>query len=200
MATQPQPPPLARTLRTALLARQPRIDPSGLPPALFVETVAACDAADRRYRDAIERALAPRDARELLATASAFRGRVRELRATTGAEIDALFARAGRSPVAIDPLDLTTPRVSGLSHVDLVRLADLADRARANVARLRAQANDRIAPLLDAAARDALVAAKQARGVAFAGAVHAELTPFGATIERFSGTVEALATLADGWY
>ncbi len=196
----PQQPALVHALRTALLARQPRLAGTTLAPLLFVETVVACDAADRRYRAAIEAALAPSDARELLATASAFRARVREVRAASANEIAALFRRGGRSPVEIDPLDLVTPRISGLSHVDIVRLADLSDRARARIDALRVQANQRIAPLLNEKTRGALMDAKRARLSAFSGAVHAELTPLGAALERFSETVEALAAVADGWY
>jgi len=193
------PPALVRALRSALLARQPRLDPATLEPLLFVETVVACDAADRRYRAAIE-ALAPAAAREILPVTSAFRALVRDVRTTIGNETALLFTRSGLTPVDIDPLDLATPRVSGLSHVDLVRLADLADRARAAVRRLREDANERIAPLLTDLMRESLLTAKRERGIAFAGAVHAELTPLGRRVERFSDTVEALATLADGWY
>ncbi len=200
MLAHPKEPALVRTLRTALLTRQPRLDAATLPPLLFVEAVVACDAADRRHRKAIELALSPSSAGELLAATSAFRARVRDVRATIGADVEALFARGGLTPVDIDPLDLMMPRISGLSHVDIVRLADLSDRARARVDALRTQANERIAPLLNATARDALMAAKRERVVAFSGALHAELTPLGAAVERFSATVEALATLADGWY
>lgn len=171
-----------------------------MPRPLFAGVVVACDAADRRYRAAIETALSAASASALWATTSAFRARVRDVRAATRVETDALFARAGQPPLEIDPLDLATPRVSGLSHVDLVRLADLADRARATVGTLRAHANEKIAPLLDDATRATLVAAKRERGIAFTGAMHAELLPLGTAVERFSEVVEALATLADGWY
>jgi hypothetical protein len=196
----PQPPSLARVLFTALLFRQPSLDAAGLPDTFFSATVARCDEADRAYQAAIEGALAPVDAREVLATASAFRARVRDVRSAAHTECATLFARYGSSPVDFDPLDVIAPRIAGLSHADAVRLADLCDRAGRQVGELRAQANARIAPLLSDAARDELVTAKRARVAAFHGAVHAELAPLARSIERFSPTVESLATLADGWY
>lgn len=196
----PQPPPLARALRAALAFRQPALDVAHLAPALFVETAARCDAADRAYRAAIERVLAPDDAREVLGTASAFRARVREIRSAARSESDALLAASRRAPVEFDPLDVVAPRIDGLNHVDVVRMADLCDRARQQVAALRAQANARIAAHLSDGTRDELVSAKRARIVAFTGAVHAELLPHSAAVERFSQTVESLAALADGWY
>jgi hypothetical protein len=48
--------------------------------------------------------------------------------------------------------------------------------------------------------REALTEAKRVRVVAFRGAVHAALSPFTASIEHYSDIVEALASLADGWY
>ncbi len=171
-----------------------------MPLTLFVETTASCDAADRAYRAAIETVLAPADAREVLGTMSAFRAHVRDVRSAARTEIDALVGRAAPVLPDFDPLDVVAPRIEGLSHVASVRLADLSDRARLRVDALRAEANARIAPQLSEAAREALAAAKRARMVAFTGAVHAELAPMAASLERFSPTVEALATLADGWY
>jgi hypothetical protein len=191
--------PLARALRAALLFRQPALEPDRLPPALFAGTAAACDEADRVYRAAIGGALAPDAARELLATASGFRERVREIRTAVCAEIDTLLVRSGIAPVDFDPLDVVSPRVGGLNHVAIVRLADVCDRARLQVGSLRAEANARIAPLLSESARGELASAKRARIAAFHGAVHAELARLG-PLERFSQTVESLATLADGWY
>ena len=196
----PSPPPLARVLRCALLFRQPELDPARLPQELFAETAARCDAADEAYRAVIGEVLAPAAATEVLATTRAFRARVHEIRAAARAEADALLARNAHPPVDFDPLDVVSPRVGGLSHVDSVRLADLSDRARLQVGGLRAQANATIAPLLSDDARERLAAAKRARVVAFHGAVHAELAPLGPAVERFSLTVEGLAGVADGWY
>jgi hypothetical protein len=193
-------PPLVRALRSGLLFRQPSLAAAQLPESLFMETAVRCDAADRAYRAAIEDVLAPADAREVLGTMSAFRAHVRDVRSAATTEIAALITRVVREPPDFDPLDVTAPRIEGLSHVDGVRLADLSDRARLRVDALRAEANARIAPHLSEAARDALAAAKRARVAAFTGAVHAELVPLAASLERFSTTVEALSTLADGWY
>jgi hypothetical protein len=54
--------------------------------------------------------------------------------------------------------------------------------------------------VLSVAARDALIAAKRARLAAFRGAVHAALVPFASRVDRYSDTVESLASVADGWY
>jgi hypothetical protein len=193
-------PPLVRALRSGLLFRQPSLGAAHLPEPLFMETAVRCDAADRVYRATIEAVLAPADAREVLGTMSAFRAHVRDVRSAARTEIGTLIARVVREPLDFDPLDVAAPRIEGLSHVDGVRLADLSDRARLRVGALRAEANARIAPHLSDAAREALAAAKRARIAAFAGAVHAELAPLSASLERFSATVEALSTLADGWY
>jgi hypothetical protein len=187
-------------LRWALLFRQPGLDPARLPADLFVEAEARCDAADDAYRALFGEVLAPAAAREMLAATSAFRLRVREIRAAARAEADALLARNAQPPVDFDPLDVVSPRIGGLSHVDGVRLADLSDRARLQVGALRAQANATIAPLLSDEARERLASAKRSRVVAFRGAVHAELAPLGPAIERFSPTVEGLAGVAEGWY
>jgi hypothetical protein len=195
----PESPPLARALRAALLFRQPSLDPAQLPAALFVDTAAHCDEADRVYQAAIAGVLASDAARDVLAAASAFRERVREIRAAARREIDALLVRSGNVPIDFDPLDVVSPRVGGLNHVEIVRLADFCDRARLQVGGLRTEANARIAPLLSEASRGELASAKRARITAFHGAVHAELARLGA-LERFSQTVESLATLADGWY
>jgi hypothetical protein len=192
--------PLARALRAALLFRQPALDPDRLPPGLFAAAADACEEADRVYRAAIDGALPPDAARELLATASGFRERVREIRTAVRADIDALLVSSGSPPVEFDPLDVVSPRIGGLNHVAIVRLADVSDRARLQVGALRAEANARIAPLLTESSRDELATAKRARITAFRGAVHAELAPIGFSLERFSQTVESLATLADGWY
>lgn len=193
-------PALVATLRTALVARAPRVDPSHLSPFLFVESVVGCDAADRRYRDAIRSELAPDAARDLLAASDAFRADVFALRVATGTQIDALLRRGGLAAVAIDAFDLATPRLSGLTHVDLVRLADLGDRARRDFDGARARANDLIAPLLDPQSREALVNARKTRICAFSDAIGQPLTDLRAEIERFPVTVEALAMLADRWY
>ena len=191
---------LPRALRAALLFRQPSLDPDRLPPALLAGTAAACDEADRVYRAAIDAALEPDAARELLATASGFRERVREIRTAVRAEIEALLASSGSPAIEFDPLDVVSPRIGGLNHVATVRLADASDRARLQVGALRAEANARIAPLLNESSRAELATAKRARITAFRGAVHAELAPIAFSLERFSQTVESLATLADGWY
>jgi hypothetical protein len=195
----PAPPSLARALRAALIFRQPSVDPAQLPATLFDETPAAFDDADRVYRAAIARVLAPDAARDVLETADAFRERVRAIRVAARTEIDALLVRSGNVPIDFDPLDVVSPRVGGLNHVEIVRLADFCDRARLQVGALRVEANARIAPLVSEASRSELASAKRARITAFHGAVHAELARLGA-LERFSQTVESLATLADGWY
>lgn len=192
--------PLARALRAALLFRQPSLEPAGLPAALFDDTPAACDGADRVYRAAIVRVLSPDAAREVLEATDSFRERVRAIRTAARTEIDALLVRGGNAPVDFDPLDVVSPRIGGLNHVASVRLADLCDRARLQVGALRAEANTRIAPLLSETSRSELATAKRARVAVFHGAVHADLARLGVPLERFSQTVESLATLADGWY
>ena len=192
--------PLARALFAALLFRQPALDPARLPAPLFVAAVAAFDEADAAYRAAIGGALEPDAAREMLDAIDAFRERVRKVRAAVRAEIDALLVRSGSAAVDFDPLDVVAPRIGELNHVAAVRLADLGDRARLQVGEMRAEANARIAPLLTETSRDRLATAKRARVTAFRGAVHAELAPIGFSLERFSQTVESLASLADGWY
>lgn len=191
---------LVHALRAGLLFRQPALDQARLPGTLFVAAVAAFDEADRAYRAAIGRVLAPDAAREMLAATDAFRERVRKTRTAVRAEIDTLLVRSGVPPADFDPLDVVSPRIGDLNHVAIVRLADLCDRARLQVGAVRAEANVRIAPLLTETSRDELATAKRARITAFRGAVHADLAPIGFSLERFSQTVESLATLADGWY
>ncbi len=200
MLTDQRPPALAPCLRTALAVRQDTAVASTLPARIFDAAEAACDAADARYRETFARVLPKRAAREAAELTETFRASVRTLRAAAAEEAGAMFARAGRPAPHFDVLDVAPPPADGLTHVDIVRLADLGDRARARVARFRDEANGRLVPLLGDEAREALVAAKRARIAAFHGAIHAALAPYGPSLARFTATVEALATLADGWY
>lgn len=200
MLTQQRPPALAPCLRTALAVRQDAAICAALPAGLFDAAAAECDAADAAYRTTFARVLSKSAARDALALTDAFRANVRALRTAAAAEAAAMFRRAGRAAPAFDVLDVAPPPSDGLTHVDIVRLADLGDRARARIARFRSDANEKLGPLLGDEARDALVAAKRARVAAFHGAIHAALAPHGPQIARFTVTVEALATLADGWY
>ena len=190
---------LEGALCAALLARAPALPVSAVGEGAFLETVRACDAADRAFRASIEANLTPAAAREVLSAMTTFRMRVREVRASAAAEASRV-ARPGVGAGAADPLDVATPRMDNLSHVAAVRLADVSDRARAHVAVLRERANAQIEPALTPAARAALIAAKRARLAAFREAVNGALAPFAERMIRYSETVDSLALVADGWY
>jgi hypothetical protein len=195
-------PPLARALGAKLRARRGLVitrDPDAVDTA-FIPAVVAMDAADRAYRAAIERILERDRAQAVLGAMAAFRAAVARVRAQAREEIAGLYAAASLSYGAYDPLDDYVPPAGGLAHVDGVRAADVADRAKANVIALRRDANARIAGELGPHA-PALIAAKQTRNAAFAGALHAVVVPLaGARSGPVSDAIEALAALADAWY
>ncbi|GAC1420584.1 MAG: hypothetical protein NVSMB64_29520 [Candidatus Velthaea sp.] len=192
-------PPLGRALgakfRALTGSNDPAIDSAMLP------AVAALDAADRAYRAAIETILPPDSARTLLETMAAFRAAAHSVREAARTELETLYARSGRSYGDFDPLDAFVPSPAGLSHLDGVRAADIADRAKARIDALRGEANGRIAAAASSApsSTGAIIAAKRARNTAFAGAVHAAIVPLlgGGPV---GPTVEAIAGLAEGWY
>jgi hypothetical protein len=190
---------LENALRAALLARSPALPVSDVGRDAFEATVRSCTEADLAFQRSIGATLAPAAAREVLAATSSFRARVRAVRSRALAET-LHVAGVGTGDSFADPLDVVTPRISNLSHVAAVRLADVSDRARAEVAVLRRHANERIEPVLTTAARSALIEAKRARLVAFRGAVHAALVPFASRVDRFSDTVESRAAGGDPGY
>jgi hypothetical protein len=122
-----------------------------------------------------------------------------KIRERAAAEIGEIFTRSGRTRPPFDPLDTFTPSPAGLPHLDGVRAADLADRARAEVTALRAEANMRIAGSVGGHVAE-IVAAKGRRNAAFAGALHAALVPLASGAESMGPAIEALSFLADGWY
>lgn len=186
-------PPLARALGARLRSL---IQVSGLPDDIdraLIPVVSTLDAADRRYRAAIEAALPPANAREVLGTMSAFRHAVLGIRERAATEAKAAFG-------AFDPLDTYVPPPHGLSHADGVRAAGVADRARAEVTALRVQANERIRDHIGANP-EALLAARRERNRLFNGAIHAAILAVADTsVSTLDPIVEPLATLAEAWY
>ena len=193
-------PPLARVLTAKLAAHvELQREPESVARA-FTPAIAAMDAADRAYREAIESILAPAAGREVLGTMAAFRHQVTQIRENAAKEIRALYERAGKTYGDYDPLDTYTPSTSGLAHVDGVRVADLGDRARADVARIRTEANERIAPHTGAHAA-AIVGEKKRRVTAFKGALHEVIVPIvGGSAQSISPIIDDLASIADGFY
>lgn len=193
-------PPLARVLAEKLRVHVPvERDDDALATA-FTPAIVAMDAADRAYRQAIETILPPDDAREVLGTMSAFRRKIADVRVNAATEIRGMYERAGRSYGNFDPLDTYTPSTSGLAHVDGVRVADIGDRARAESARLRTEANARITPHIGAHG-GAIVAEKKRRVTEFKGALHAVVVPLvGGSAKSVSPIIDDLAAIADGFY
>lgn len=193
--------PLARALRAGLLARRPELVPDRIERDAFAAALPLLASADDAFRGAIVATLRNDAAQSVLSQTSAFQERVRAIRTRTRAEIAQIYGRSGRTYGDDDPLDVVQPSVAGLAHVDGVRVADLSDRARAEVARLRDDANARVTPLLKPDDVAALIDAKRRRIAAFRGAVHGVVMPIAyGLIVNLSDTVESLATLADGWY
>ncbi|GAC1541293.1 MAG: hypothetical protein NVS2B17_18510 [Candidatus Velthaea sp.] len=192
-------PPLARALgakfRALTGSSDLTIDEAMLP------AVAALDAADREYRAAIEKILPPEGARTVLDTMAAYRSAAMSVRDKVRGELEALYAGGGRTYGDFDPLDTFVPSPAGLSHLDGVRAADLADRGKAQISALRAEANRRIAGVAgpSASATVAIIEAKRKRNTSFAGAIHAAVVPLagGGPVGQL---VEGITTLADGWY
>jgi hypothetical protein len=204
MGSLTTPPPLALAL-AATASAQLRLDDADRFGASFVSAVAAMDAADRAYRGAVEESLPPEPGREILAAMAAFRERVRLLREEARRAIDAYYRRAQRSYGAFDPLDPYQSSPSGLSHVDGMRIATVADDARAQVDALRSRVNAEVARQLDAAQIEVLIAAKRRRREVFAAALResleAALAPHPAvSASEIGKTVDQLTSLADGWY
>jgi hypothetical protein len=153
--------------------------------ANLADAVRSLDEADRAYRAAIESQLPAAKAKPLLQTMAAFRRDVAQLREQT---------RVTTEYGDFDPLDTYIPSIPA-SHAQAVRAANTADLARGEVARLRAQANNRIGELLDRDEIELLTEAKRTRNAAFDRAVRAGMPV---------GTSDQIAThlmlLADGWY
>lgn len=188
--------PLARALDARLREWIRSSDPA--PLLAWTPTLIALDAADRAYRTAIEKTLGPTDAARVFEAMSTFRAEVAALRERTRTELEEMYARASRSYGDFDPLDSFVPSPAGLAHVDGVRAADLADRAKADVETLRARANERIAPAIGSNAAP-IVAAKRTRNATFAGAIHAVVVPLLET-GPIGKAVESLSQLAASWY
>ena len=151
----------------------------------FSAAVERMDEADRTYRAEIERILPQPKAHELLAAMAAFRASVAELRER---------ARAATGYGEFDPLDTYAPALPG-SHAQSVRSASIADQARGEVARMRAEVNGHLGALLDKIEIDHLTEAKRARNAAFDRAIR-DVAPTGAS-DRLA---THLMLLADGWY
>ena len=177
-------PPLARALTALVDARSSAAD-SGDVLERLSEAVRAMDAADRDYRAAIGTILPGAAARALLEAMDSFRARAAQIREQV---------RAAAPFGDFDPLDTYVPAFGG-THADAVRAANVADRARDEVARVRSEANARMGALLDAGQTERLIAAKRTRNAAFDRAIRAAVPP---------GVGDRLATqlvqLAEGWY
>jgi hypothetical protein len=192
---------LARALRAGLLVRRPNLRAEAIDRDAFAPAIPLFADADEAYRGTIRATLRNDAAQSVLSQASAFQARVREIRTTTRVEIGQIYGRAGMRYGDDDPLDVVQPAVAGLSHVDAVRVADLSDRARATVARLRDDANGRVVPLLKPDDAAALIDAKRRRITAFRGAIHGVVMPIAyGIVVNLNEAIESLATLADGWY
>jgi hypothetical protein len=176
---------MATLLARALAALTATHVPDAPAPDAFAAAIARMDEADATYLAAIERILPPAKAAEMLAALASFRDDVFALRERTRAE-------TGYGD--FDPLDTHVPALA-VSHGQSVRIADTADRARAQVTTLRATVNARIGALLERDEIDRLSDAKRARNAAFDAAVRAALP---AEVTDRLGTL--LMLLADGWY
>ena len=199
--------PIIPTLALALAAAaKARLRLSQRVEALaqaFVEAVGVTDAADRRYRESIERVLSPLQAQRVLWPMADFRREVALARERARGKLQELYAANGATYGAFDPLDTFVPAPVGLSHVDATRAAGIADQARAQVDGLRTAVNTSVLGALDGPQVTALLEAKRER-----------VREFGAAIEsvlRFALTeplteievqraVAHLRHLADGWY
>jgi hypothetical protein len=175
---------LVRALAACASARAP-IELDGDLIAALTTAVQRMDAADRAYRAAIEAQLPATKATSLLQTMALFRTEVAALRERT---------RATTEYGDFDPLDTYVPSIPA-SHAHAVRAANVADQARSEVARLRAQANGRIGELLERDEIERLTEAKRARNAAFDRAVRAAIPP-----ETSDQIATHLMLLADGWY
>lgn len=153
--------------------------------ARFEAAVARLEEVDHAYRAVVERILPPERAKEMLAAMSSFRAEVAELRERV---------RAAAPYGDFDPLDTFVPGFPG-SHADAVRAANTGDRAREEVAQLRARVNARITALLEPAQIEQLMQAKRARNAAFDRVIR-EAVPRDVS-DRLA---TQLMLLADGWY
>jgi hypothetical protein len=129
---------LVRALAACASARAP-IERDDAQLQAWTVAVRQMDEADRAYRAAIERLLPAAKATALLQTMARFRADVAALRERT---------RVTTEYGDFDPLDTYVPAIPA-SHAHAVRAANVADLARTEVARLRAQANGRIGELLE---------------------------------------------------
>jgi hypothetical protein len=171
----------------------------------FVPAVAAMDAADRAYRQAIEATLPPESAQAMLAAMAEFRERVHEVRESARRDIGELYRRYQRSYGWLDPLDPLTVPPAGLSHVDDTRLATMCDKARAEVDALRARVNQTVAGRLAPAQIETLIAARLRRREAFEAALERSLAVAAAGADWVTPADREkahyqLTQLADGWY
>jgi len=173
-----------RALAACASARAP-IDADDALLAALTTAVERMDAADRAYRAAIEARLPAAKATSLLQAMAIFRVDVAALRERT---------RLATEYGDFDPLDTHVPSIPA-SHAHAVRAANVADLARNEVARLRAQANARIGELLERDEIERLTEAKRARNAAFDRAVR-DAVPAEATDQLATH----LMLLADGWY
>lgn len=171
----------------------------------FTEAVAELDAADREYRTAIETTLPHSEAHMLLSAMASFREMAHQVREGTTREMREIYARYGRSWDWVDPLDASLALPHGFSHADATRLAAIGDRGRAQVDRLRSQANASVADALTTEQTGTLRAARLHRREAFerivADALRRAIPPDRTPApEEVTKESERLAQLADGWY
>ena len=169
----------------------------------FTEAVAQTDSADRAYRSAIEETL-PRDvAHTMLSTIAAFRETAQRTRESAVRELEEIWQRCRRSYGWFDPLDTYAAPAHGLNHADATRAATIADRARAHVDALRAQANEAVLKQLKEDQIETLRAARTQRRERFRAALETAVRDtLGSALEpaRLDALVDQLTTLADGWY
>lgn len=199
-------PLLALSLASAASAR---LALAGDAPArlrtAFTEAVAEMDAADREYRNAVERTLPRGPAHTLLSAMASFRETAHQVREAAIREMREIYRRYDRPWDWLDPLDPSMTLPHGLSHADATRLAAIGDRARSQADASRSQANASIADALTgeqtAVLREARVRRRDAFERILSAALERALPPeLSASAPEMSKTAERLAQLADGWY
>lgn len=191
--------PLALALAATACAELGGADDAALRPA-FGAALVALDDADAAYNRAIDEILPPPDAAAMRAAIARFRDQSAAIRERVRVEIGELYRRSGRAYGAFDPLDSYLPPTMGLSHADATRVATRSDAARSEVDALRARANAELMQRTDAAALEALIAAKRERRTRFGAALATALAPHAPDARERTKVVEHLTLLAEGWY
>lgn len=171
----------------------------------FTQSVAATDAADRAYRNAVETTLPAPIARTMLSAMAAFRECAHQVRESAVRQMRETYQRYDRPWDWLDPLDANMPLPAGLSHADMTRLAGIADGARAHVDQLRARANDTLIADLSEAQIAELTQAKLRRRELFTDAMREALQAVplaldGVSHDDIEKAAFRLTQLAEEWY